>query len=271
MAKRKRKLPDFSAPPVAEVVIGVQFYPIQNFSVVHHGLYYQRIKDEYPLYEIRPPLQIPLERFEEESTPEAGFKFSNIPPLRSWFVDQKGNRLVQLQKEHFIHNWRKVKGSERYPRYEKIRKGFVDLWKDFLLFSEEYDLGEVKPNQWEVTYVNHLVKEHEWNSLVDLKNIFPCWTNDSSENYLPTPEDIDLNLSYIFPEKRGRLHLSLSRGLRASDNADILLLKLIARGRLDSSDPKTLLESFNLGREWIVKGFTDFTSRKVHHIWKRKA
>jgi len=30
------------------------------------------------------------------------------------------------------------------------------------------------------------------------------------------------------------------------------------------------MEWFDLGHEWIVKGFTDFTTEHMHEIWGRK-
>jgi len=254
---------------VTEVVIGVQFDQLQNF-ILQHGLYYESIKAQYPKFEAHPPLSKTKEIFGESSrAAEIVSRFSNIPPLpRSWFLDADGNKLVQLQEDHFFHNWRKVKGGEEYPRFSNIRKEFISLWHDFLKFTQEQKLGKVKVNQWEITYVNHIVKDDIWNSLSDLGNVFNCFSDKFSKNYLPVPENFVLNSTFSFPEKFGRLYLALQPALRRSDSVEILQLKLTAKGRINSNEPEVLNKSLDMGHEWIVLGFTDITTNNAHNIWK---
>ena len=67
---------------------------------------------------------------------EPAFSFvSGLPPLpRCWFLNDTETRLIQLQADRFIHNWRKVTGKEEYPRYEAIRDEFIDRWDEFCMF-----------------------------------------------------------------------------------------------------------------------------------------
>ena len=41
-------LPSFDAPPVNETVLGVEFTPLAKWSIPHFGLFWSRIRDEYP-------------------------------------------------------------------------------------------------------------------------------------------------------------------------------------------------------------------------------
>jgi len=270
MTRKKRNLPEYDNPPVNEVVIGVQFDTLEQFTAVHAGLYWQSIRSTYPKLDIQPPLSPVFELFDEKK-PEIRGKFSPIPPPpRFWFLDDTQNRLVQMQPDRYIHNWRKVTGAEEYPRYETIHKEFQQLWTSFCKFVEAENLGQIKANQWEVTYVNYLYQESGWASMDDLANLFPCWSGKSSEGYLPIPENITIDATYAFPEKFGRLHISLQPSVKMPDGTPLLRLTLTARGRLESSDIKIILKSLDLGHEWIVWGFTDFTTTKAHKIWKRK-
>ena len=271
MPKRKRTLPDYDNPPVTEVVISVQFDKLNKFGIVHPGLYWNRIRKNYPKFEEHPPLQSIFEKFDDKEPQVQEVEFSTVPPLpRIWFLDESGNRLVQLQSTRFIHNWRKITGEEDYPRYERIRKEFSELWKDFLNFVSEQKLGEVKPNHWELTYVNHIQKGDGWNSPKDLGKLFPCMSDHNKESFLPEPEHINFKSVYIFPKVLGRLYISFASALRRSDLADIIRLDLTARGRLDSPDTSSIMCGLDNGHEWIVRGFTDFTSSEAHKIWKRK-
>jgi hypothetical protein len=104
----------------------------------------------------------------------------------------------------------------------------------------------------------------------DIPNLFPCWSGKSSEGYLPIPENITFNVTYAFPEKLGRLHISLQPAIKMPEGSPLLRLTLTARGKLESSDTESILDSLDLGHEWIVRGFTDFTSSEAHKMWKRK-
>ena len=92
MVNKNRTLPDYETPPVTEVVVGVQFDPLPNYNALHPGVYRQRIKDRYPKYEARPPLQKNVEFFEGMQPPLIGCKLTGVPPVpRSWFIEEKEN------------------------------------------------------------------------------------------------------------------------------------------------------------------------------------
>jgi uncharacterized protein (TIGR04255 family) len=267
----KHTLPSFKKPPVTEVVLGIQFNTISNFKSTHFGLYHQCIKNQYPKVEEQPPLPETFEFFEKRlSVPQ--LQYVNIPPLRRcWFIEEEGTRLVQLQPEHFLYNWRKVSGDEVYPRYESIREEFEKLWKGFLAFTKDQSLEPINVNHWEVTYVNHIDKGKGWESLADLKNIVGFWSDELSLGYLPKPEKVDLNMTYAYPLEKGRLHVSLKPAIRQRDKVECLLLRLTARGQINSFVTDEILKKFDSGREWIVRGFTDLTKQAAHKTWIREA
>ena len=272
MTQKPTNLPEYGNPPVTEVVIGIQFDTIDAFTVVHPGLYWQSIRDRYPKVNIQPPLSSVLEIFgDQKPIIEAKIQLSPIPPLpRCWFLDDSQNRLVQLQPDRLLHNWKKVTGQEEYPRYETIREEFKKLWNDFSKFMEFEKLGQLKTNQWEITYVNYINQNDGWTTMHDLSNLFHCWSGKSSEDYLPVPENVTFNVTYAFPEKFGRLHISLEPRIKKPEGFPLLRFTLTARGRLESSDTDIIFNSLDLGHEWIVRGFTDFTTSQAHRIWKRK-
>lgn len=276
MKQKERSLPEYETPPVNEVVISVQFDTLEKFSAVHPGVYWQRIRNTYPKVSVQPPLSSVFELFEEEKLKEEKLKgltgkLSPIPPIpRCWFLDDTQNHLVQIQTDRFVHNWKKVTGTEEYPRYESIREDFTSLWADFSKFVEDENLGTLRTNQWELTYVNYLYEDNGWVSMGDLPNLFPSWSGKSSEGYLPVPENVTFNVTYAFPEEHGRLHISLQPSVKMPEGTSLLRLTLTARGRLESSDIENILRSLDLGHQWIVCGFTDFTTSKAHKIWKRK-
>lgn len=268
----KLKLPEYENPPVTEVVLNIQFDTLQKFTAVHPGLYWHRFRDKFPIVSMHPPIAKFQEQFDGEIQ-KAGSQLElfDVPPLpRCWFVDSSNNKLVQIQSDRLIHNWRKVTGQEYYPRYESISKDFKAIWLDFLKFCKDENLDTVKPNHWEVTYVNHLPKKGLWNSVSDFPKIFSNWAGKSSGDFLSSPENVSFKVSYVFPEKRGRLHISVDPAYKIDDKSMIIRLNLTARGKIVSSEPDSIMECLNQGHEWIVRGFTDFTTPEAHKFWKRK-
>lgn len=272
MVQLKRALPDFNEPPVIETVLGVQFSPIKNFSIPHYGLYWAKIRNDYPQYTVQPALDPVIERFEPESQPEfkIGVELVSAPEIRCWFIDRSETRLIQVQKDRFIHNWRKVKGDEVYPRYDSLKPKFKEEWQRFCEFLEEENLGTPDVNQCEVTYVNHIEIGKGWKSYGEMNTVFAYWSGKSSGEFLPEPEKVSLSTRYVMPEHKGRLHIIMQPAIRRRDAKEVLQLNLTARGRPSSSRLEDILEWFDLGREWIVRGFTDFTTKEMHKAWGRK-
>lgn len=264
--------PDFNEPPVIETVLGVQCNPLEALSIPHFGLYWSKILADYPKFEVQPPLTHMAEHFGEETREPSNIEIglSPVPEVRCWFINYLENRLIQVQRDRFIYNWRKVKDDEGYPRYDSIKPKFVEEWNRFCQFIEENKIGVPEINQCEVTYVNHIEIGKGWTSYGELNKVLTCWSGASSGAFLPTPEMSSLNTRYVMPEKKGRLYITMQPGIRRKDGKEILQLQLMARGKPDSSSIEDILNWFDLGHEWIVRGFTDFTTMAMHKIWGRK-
>jgi uncharacterized protein (TIGR04255 family) len=261
-------LPDFEAPPVAEVVLGVNFTIPDGLKVYHIGLYRERIKPKFPKFQEQPPL--PPQDVPGQD--EQGFRFiaGRLPLPRCWFLDDTETRLIQLQADRFIHNWRKVTGKEEYPRYEAIRDEFVSRWDEFCGFLG--DLGVSKPilNACELAYVNHISKESCWTEPKDLGRLFSFLANDLSGGDGHGLESVQCALRYKLPGGNGHLNVSMTPAIRAQDQQEILRFDLSARGALVSGDKAQLVEWFDGAREAIVRVFTGLTTEKAHSRWKRK-
>jgi hypothetical protein len=57
---------------------------------------------------------------------------------------------------------------------------------------------------------------------------------------------------------------------RFRDNNEVLQVNLTASGRARSTEVHEILQCFDLGREWVVRGFTDFTSAEMHELWGKR-
>lgn len=267
-------LPEFDKPPVSEVALSVEFSALENWRGPHAGLYWATIQKEYPNTEVRPPLPSQIEGFGGSVWQRPGFRLELASPdiNRFWFLSDPPTKLIQVQRDRFIINWRKVKGDEIYPRYFKeMRPRFEREWKGFKDFIAVQKIGVVSPQQCEVTYVNDILKDEEWKSFDESLDLFAPWWKKGSDGFLPSPENLALSGSFTFQDQSGRLHFVVQRTIRGIDNKEAVQFQLIARGKPSSENDVDLLKWMDLGHEWIVRGFTDLTSNHAHKLWGRKS
>jgi len=269
MSSEHHSLPDFAKPPVVETVLDVGFSPLSGWGIPHFGLFWQSIRDEYPTFRDQPPVLLERETFGNKQSQRlnVAFEFLNQPEARCWFEEKSGSRLIQIQQDRFIHNWRKTEEQQEYPRYENvIRPAFEREWDRFCSFLDQQGIGLPEVQQCEVKYVNH-VDFDGWESFTHLVDALETWPG--SRGFLPLPESASFITSYLMPENAGRLRIIAQPAFRHVDSKSVIQLILMARGQPKSSDRRAILEWFDLGRQWIVNGFAEFTSAKMHHIWER--
>jgi len=265
----KQPLPEYDNPPVNEVVCGVLFKSLESMLAPHLGVLWEHFKADYPDCQEVPPIIPIIESFERQ--PEAKPQFAEIPPLpRVWFVHSNGNGVIQVQRDRFLHNWRKLKRADKYPRFEQVFGMFVTHLGTFTRFLEENRLGSVDPLQYELTYVNHIFQGEGWNTNADVGRIFADFVWRAQDNrFLPSPEGIHWRTTFVLPNKVGRLHMVVRNGESREDGRSLYIFELTARGFIDKS-PEKMQEWFALAHEWIVRGFTDLTNETTQReVWKR--
>jgi uncharacterized protein (TIGR04255 family) len=271
MTAGEKPLPEYDNPPVNEVVCGVMFKSLDTLLTPYTGLLWERYKTEYPTCQEVPPIIPMIESFEERpvrSRPE----FAELPPLpRVWFVHGEGNRIIQLQRDRFLHNWRKQKAADTYPRYGQVFGMFSDHLATFQKFLQENHLGALEPVQYEMTYVNHVYKDERWASNQDVGKLFADFVwRTASKRFLPCPEGINWRTTFVLPNKQGRLHVVIQNGESREDNRPVFVFELTVRGIGTDRSFGAMKEWFDLAREWIVRGFADLTDEKTQtDLWRR--
>jgi len=277
MSHVDRPLPNFKHPPVVEVALSVQFDTLP-MRIAHFGLLWSKFKDNFPNLEDKPPLEAVFETFDPPSfqRPSIKAKFLDMVPPRSWFLNDKKDQLIQFQQDRFIHNWKKVGEEDQYPRYETIRESFVDELQSFDAFIKEQELGSLNPNQCEITYVNRISAAGVWNGHGRLDKVLTIISKDTSDDFLPTPEDMRIAVRYIIRDEKenpiGRLHVSAEPAFTHPDNAPAFILKLTARGKPLGPGVSGVIDFLNIGREQIVRGFASITTQRMHddNVWERQ-
>jgi len=265
--KPVRNLPDFEHPPAIETYMGVHFDRLESWTLPHFGLFWNRIREEYPKAEVRPPIAAKEWMSFEYGTTEPPGELRI--PVRYWFISHDNMRLIQVQNNLFLHNWRRGGNSEAYSHYGDLRPKFEQDWIRFTDFVRDEKIGMPKVSMCEVTYINHLERGMGWQTMADLPDVSPCWSGMTAEGYLPSPNAVAIRAFYRMKDPDGTLEIALQSAVRQPDAKEIIQLTLTGRCKPGSSDDKDLISGLNAAHEWVVRGFTDFTSPKLHNVWGR--
>jgi uncharacterized protein (TIGR04255 family) len=157
-------LPTFLNPPVVETVLAVQFNSIEGFTNAHLGAFWKSLGSEWPTVADAAPIPEMFERFGNEQLWEWNafeLRFSTQPANRLRITNAAGDRMIQVQNGKFCFNWLK-QGTGKYPRFDSVCPVFNHIFAKFKEFVEAEGLDSVTPNQWEITYVNQILKGNLW-------------------------------------------------------------------------------------------------------------
>ena len=263
-------LPRYENPPVVELVCGILFESLHKFLAPHIGLLWEIFRTEYPNMRQIMPLAPLIERF--DATPSPAVSLPDDFPLhpRVWFETKDGTGLIQVQRDRFLYNWKKVKPDDKYLHYDYVIRKFANCLSQFESFLRDNELGEIRPIQYEMTYVNHIPKGEGWNSLNEVGRVFPdiSWRNGMNR-FFTELEGLNVQTSFRLPERQGRLHAAIRYGIRQPDQP-ILLLDLTCRGVGEDKSQSAMWQWFDIAHQWIVRGFADLTSAEIQKsIWRR--
>jgi uncharacterized protein (TIGR04255 family) len=266
-------LPKFKNPPVIETVLGVQFDQLPNFGNAHLGAFWQSFRpDDWPNVNDAPALEQQFERFDEKKRGRVGglmLKLTQELNMRLQIRNNDKTRMIQLQNGRLHYNWL-GHGGDQYPNYDNVKPEFEEVLAAFKNFLADRKLGDLHLNQWEVTYVNHILKGTIWDGPQDWVDIFPSLTPLPTKTSNIKLENFGGEWHYEIESNKGRLHVNVAHGWQKEPSGtELIILNLTARGPLPSTENgiQSLEEGFRIGHETIVRSFKELTSEKAHEFW----
>jgi len=262
--KRPEHLPDFTAPPLDEVVLGVQFAPVPSYTSVASRDVWELFKDEFPTVQEQPLLQPQFETF-GGSNIQPSFQFQvGAPPVgsRLWFLSAEENNLLQFQSDRFLTNWRKHPNLQPYPRFEAIAEAFE---KNLILLASHFQESlsyTIDINQAEITYVNNIP--------VDDFNEAGKWFSILSGSILNI-EGLNTNFNETISDENGKSYARLFHAIQSVYTIDgrhrAFNLSLTFRGKPFGNDISSAIGFLKAGREAIVMRFQQMTTDAAHKHW----
>ncbi len=257
----KSQIITFENPPVNEVVISTYFNPpLSDFRNEHIGLFWERIRGEFPIVRQQFPVGIGLEFAADEPSP--------MP--RYWFIAGNDINLIQIQKNAFIFNWRRR--NKDYPRFHRQIKPTFDkyygLFSEFIR-TEIKTVEEFTVDLCELTYINALERCEVWSGPQDTAKVIPSFSIlETDINAYGLPE---FNCNYAY---KIATDLQLNIGIRTATKAQqpevpVLIFEIKASGRLGKVGKPATDEWFERAHDDIKRCFVSVTSPDIQiNYWK---
>jgi len=268
-------LPEYSRPPVAETVLGVQFEELPNFKSAHLGAYWKTLSsNDWPVVDDASLLPQQFETFAESEKWLKGIRVqvTSNPSSRLQIKSKSADRMIQLQNGRLHYNWLGA-GDGEYPRYNKVKAGFSEELQRLTEFLEQNNIGKFQPNQWEVTYVNHIPKGTVWNA-PDEWTFFRPIGSVPTFDALAEGESFTGEWHFVIPEQKGRLHVHWQHAKKNEPDQtaeEFVRLTLTARGPLPTeSESQGVFDGLDLGHETIVRSFKEFMTDSANEFWGLK-
>ncbi len=268
-------LPSFQNPPVIETALSVQFKPLRGFANAHLGLFWDRIRREFPKTADADPILPQEELFGDQILRRPRLPSFRIVAgegaARLQMISEDNRAMVQLQNGRLAYNWRRMVDGE-YPRWRTVMPKFESARDTLADFLSSEGLGEIEPNQWEGAYVNHLTRGRDWEEASDWSRLIPGLIGTAGVAPVGKTESVGCNWRFALPEDRGRLHIDLFHGFSGAEQTaeEVLVLQLTARGGVKSLDGWGTAAGLEIGHAAIVRTFAAITGAEAHNQWERE-
>ncbi|NQU32232.1 MAG: TIGR04255 family protein [Bacteroidetes bacterium] len=256
MNQSVKNSPNFINPPINEVIFGVVIEPHTNIRIHHIGLLWEKFKKKYPNVEHAKPIM------SGDNSLLVDLK-TGYPLPRTWFVNKSGDQLVQYQIDRFYYNWRHKNKS--YPRYDTISNNYFNVYKIMNEFYNENLLVDIKPIEYELTYINHIKISSSDETYNDIKNILNDYPWKENSRFLHPPNRAGWKLEFNDSAMSGKLVINIKQGISLPDREPLLIIELKVTGQ--NSNMK---DWFEKAHHWIVNGFVDITNEDLQKVWGKQ-
>jgi uncharacterized protein (TIGR04255 family) len=251
---------DYDKPPVVETAFRFTFPPIKGWNVFHLGLFWARLRKRYQFAEARLPMgSVEVDDLDFKLGPEIHLE---ALPLRSFLLDSSKNQLLQVQLNAFIRNWRAIEAEQKYCHYSELKPMFQEDWAAYREFLRGEGLPEPNVFQCDVTYINHLVKGREWNTLEDIGPLFPRMKFELKGALVTS-------FSFVATVANNQVRMEASPALRP-DGTPIIQLTLNVSGKPASASETDISAKLDDCHKLLVETFAEITAEELQkRIWER--
>ena len=253
----------FKKPPVDEVVVSTYFNPpLSDLRSEHIGLFWGKIKRDFPVVSQQPPVMIQQSPVEMVQSINADEPF---PMPRYWIVSEDETELIQIQKNAFMFNWRRR--NDEYPRFHRSIKpafdGYYGLFSEFV--RTEINMTEPLIDLCELTYINVLERCEYWTGPQDTEKVIPAFSILAPGVDPSEPSGFVCNYGYRVSDDL-YLNIGLRNGVRIGQTeVAVLVFEIKASGRLGQVAKSGVDAWFERAHDTIFRCFLSITSKDIQN------
>jgi uncharacterized protein (TIGR04255 family) len=258
----------FRFPPINELVIGIHFEPILELKSQHIGMFWDSVREMFPICEQQAPHVIPAEGMTGAPSFPPLAPGEIFPLQRFWFRSNEHPLLIQVQRDAFWLNWRRASDGE-YPHYEIVEESF---WREFTNYKDfVQSIGgtlEVVSRR-ELTYVN-LISHNAFSSGPgEFAKVIPAVTG-FTEMQTGNRKFVGCNASVTYQLNDDLvIDAAVKTGKRLDTNEPALVLELKAYGIPNNPSLEATKEWFKDAHDGTYRLFLDLTDKEVQQqLWK---
>lgn len=241
----------YERPPVTETSLGIQFSPVPGWDVHFFGLFGERVKLEYPLFESAAPVIL---------DPQSPVFLSRVPKIRGLYTSEARTDLVQIQDDFFFVNWRKTAESTGYPGYPAARARFINQWSTFRGFLASFGIESPAIRRYQVTYVNHSEQNE-----IPPGDLLTNWKPPAGSE----PGGFSLSTTYRLANREVDVTIAMQPAVRTVDNVSITQTTITTSRNLPDGvarlDPAIELDELHRA---LIETFQSITSPAAKTHWR---
>jgi uncharacterized protein (TIGR04255 family) len=248
------KLISYKNAPLVEVIIGIQLAEDIISNEFIFEFYSEYLKKSFPKIQEHQPLPAIVETKDASPhyTIQDGFN------SRKFFIEEQSHRLLQIQSNRILFNWRALEQGESYPHYENVLNEF-----NIILGKIEEKLNKFDNiNQLELTYVDHIVIEDFGLDTFNLGQVI---------SFLGLDQDLKtLNFVYSIwhPAVQGNVNVNIKSAIRNSDQKKIIVFESTCRGSKNQNQSND--QWFNTAHKILLDLFENSITNKAKELWKKE-
>jgi uncharacterized protein (TIGR04255 family) len=258
----------FDNPPINELVVSLFHMPIPELKAQHIGIYWNRIHEKYPHCD-QHPVVVSLSDQQTVMEPSPGEIF---PLPRFWFYGDNHPTLVQVQRNAFMVNWRRLPGAPAgdYPHYEMVIRDFWQELENYKLFVQTVVGGKLDIIQrCELNYVNIISTNELFDGPSQIVNVLPPL---ASLRDLHTDERQLAGINAIITHRINSnllIDLTIRLGRRVDTDEPVLGLELKAHGVPSDLSLDHARAWYDSAHDATYKLFLDATAEQIQKkLWK---
>ena len=172
-----------------------------------------------------------------------------------------------MQPDKLYFSWNRFGANA--PHFDEVKGEFAEVFANLIAFvSETFPEETVKPNLWEIQYVNQIPQGDLWNDPRDWHRVLPTFFPKVD----PSIRDVRFatysgEWHFEIEPKMGRIHVRVAKMVMNQEKTPTLYLSLTARGEIGEKGSPDMQSGLELGHDSCIRLFIGLTSPEAHKKW----